>query len=48
MLSVWYPKKRRDWDTTQEENDIIETQEELANVKKKLKQGEHTCSVNEN
>ena len=27
------------------ENDIIETREELANVKKKLKQGKHTYLV---
>ena len=27
------------------ENNVIETQEELASVKKKLKQGKHTCLV---
>ena len=25
MLYVWYPKKRADWNTIQEENNIIET-----------------------
>ena len=25
MLHVWYPKKRGDWDTIHEENDVIET-----------------------
>ena len=33
MLYVWYPKKRGDWDTIHEENDVIKTREELANVK---------------
>ena len=45
MLYVWYPKKREDWDTIYEENDVIETQEELVNVKKMLTQGKHTCLV---
>ena len=45
MLYVWYPKKRGDWDTIQEENDITETPEEVASVKKQLKQGKHTCLV---
>ena len=34
MLYVWYMKKQGDWDTIHEENDVIEMQEELANVKK--------------
>ena len=45
MLYVWYPKNRTDLNTIHEENDIIETPEELANVKKQLKQGKHTCLV---
>ena len=42
MLYVWYLKKRGDCDTIHEENSII-TPEELANIKKKLRQGKHTC-----
>ena len=45
MLYVWYPKNRTDLNTIHEENDIIETPEELANVKKQLKQGKHTCLI---
>ena len=45
MLYVWYPKKRADWDTIHEENNIIETWEESASVKKRLKRGMHTCLV---
>ena len=26
-------------------NDVIETQEELTRIKKKLKQGKHTCLI---
>ena len=44
MLYVWYPKYRTDLNVIHEENDIV-TQEELANVKKKLKQGKHTCLI---
>ena len=45
MLYIWYPKNRTDLNTIHEENDIIETPEELANVKKQLKQGKHTCLI---
>ena len=45
MLYVWHPKNRTDLNTIHEENDIIEMQEELARVKKKLKQGKHTCLI---
>ena len=45
MLYVWYPKKRRDWDTIHEEDNVIETREELANIKKQLKQGKNACLV---
>ena len=45
MLYVWYTKNRTDLNTIHEENDVIETQEELANVKKKLRQGKHTCLI---
>ena len=45
MLYVWYPKNRTDLNTIHEENNIIETQEELANVQKQLKQGKHTCLI---
>ena len=45
MVYVWYPKKRGDWDTIDKENNVIETREELANVKKQLKQGKHICLV---
>ena len=45
MLYVWYPKNRTDLNAIHEENDVIETQEELARIKKKLKQGKHTCLI---
>ena len=45
MLYVWYPKNRTDLNVIHEENDVIETQEELANVKKQLKQSKHTCLI---
>ena len=45
MLYIWYPTKRGDWDTIHEENDVIEMQEEVVSVKKKLRQGKHTCLV---
>ena len=45
MLYVWYPKTRMDLNIIHEENDVIETPEELANVKKQLKQGKHTCLI---
>ena len=45
MLYVWYPKNRTDLNTIHEENDIIETKEELARGKKELKLGKHTCLI---
>ena len=45
MLYVWYPKNRTDLNTIHEENNVIETQEELARVKAQLKQGKHTCLI---
>ena len=45
MLYVWYPKNRTDLNTIHEENDVIETQEELARVKSQLKRGKHTCLI---
>ena len=45
MLYIWYPKNRTDLNTIHEENDIIETKEELARVKKELKLGKHTCLI---
>ena len=45
MLYVWYPKNRTDLNTIHKENDIIETPEELANVKKQLKLCKHTCLI---
>ena len=45
MLCVWYPKNQTDLNTIHEDNDIIETQEELARVKAQLKRGKHTCLV---
>ena len=45
MLYVWYTKNRTDLNIIHEENDAIETSEELANVKKQLKQGMHTCLI---
>ena len=45
MLYVWYPKNRTDLNTIHEENDVIETKEELARVKKELKLDKHTCLI---
>ena len=45
MLYVWYPKNRTDLNIIHEENDVIETPEELANVMKQLEQGRHTCLI---
>ena len=45
MLYIWYFKNRTDLNTIHEENDVIETSEELANVKKQLKLGKHTCLI---
>ena len=45
MLYVWYPKHRTGLNTIHKENDVIETPKELANVKKQLKQGKHTCLI---
>ena len=45
MLHVWYPKNLTDLNVIHEENDVIEMQEELANVKAQLKQGNHTCLI---
>ena len=45
MLYVWYPKNRMDLNTIHEENDVIETKEELARVKEALKRGKRTCLI---
>ena len=45
MLYVWYPKNRTDLNVIYEENDVIETKEELARVKAQLKWGKHTCLI---
>ena len=45
MLYAWHLKKGGDWDTIHRENNVIETTEEVASVKKKLRQGKHTCLV---
>ena len=45
MMYIWYPKNRTDLNVIHKENDVTEMQEELANVKKKLKQGKHTCLI---
>ena len=45
MLYVWYPKNRTDLNIIHEENDVIETPEELARVKAQLKRGKHTCLI---
>ena len=45
ILYVWFPRKRGDWAVIHEENDVSETPEKLADVKKQLKQGKHMCLV---
>ena len=45
LLYVWYPKNRTDLNDIHEEKDVIETQKELARVKKKLKWSKHTCLI---
>ena len=42
MLYVCYANNRAGLNTVHEENDVIETRQELVNVKKQLKQGKHT------
>ena len=42
MPYVWYPNNRADLNALHEENDVIETQEELATAKKKPRQSKHT------
>ena len=37
--------EKMDLNAIHKENNVIETQEELANVKKKLKLGKHTCLI---
>ena len=44
MLYVWYPKNRTDFNTIQEENDVIGS-EELARVKAQPKRGIHICLI---
>ena len=38
MLYAWFHKKRGDWDAVHEENKVIKTQGEIANVKERLRQ----------
>ena len=45
MLYVWYPKDRNDLKTIHEENDVIESNDEMVAIKKKLKDGKHTCLI---
>ena len=45
MLYMWYPKDRNDLKTINEENDVIESTEEMTEVKKKLKNHKHACLV---
>ena len=45
MPYVWYPKNRTDLNIIHEENEVIETEEELARVKAQLKWGKHTCLI---
>ena len=45
MLYVWYPKDRNDLKTIHDENDVIETKEEINEVKSKLKEEKHTCLI---
>ena len=46
MIYVWYPKNSIDLNAIHEENDVIETQEELARVKVQLKRGKHILVYN--
>ena len=45
VLYFWDPKSRTDLNTIHQDNDVIKTQEELANIKKQLKLGKHTCLI---
>ena len=45
MIYIWYSKNRTDLNVIHEENDVIETQKELARVKAQLKRGKHTCLI---
>ena len=45
ILYVWYPKDRNDFKTIHHKNDVIETKEEVNEVKRKLREGKHTCLI---
>ena len=45
MLYVWYPKNKTYLNIIHEENDVIETPEELARVKSQPKWGKCTCLI---
>ena len=45
MLYIWYPRNQTDLNVIHKENNVIETQEELARVKKKLKRSKCTCLI---
>ena len=45
MLYVWHPNEQGHWKMIHKENDVIETLEEEASAKEKLRWGKHTCLV---
>ena len=45
MIYVWYHRNKTNLKIIHNENDVIETPEELARVKAQLKWGKHTCLI---
>ena len=45
MIYVWYQKDRRDFNLINEENEVIETQDELTGIKRRLKVDKHACLI---
>ena len=43
QLFLFYPKNRKEFDLVHEENDVIESKEEVNLVKKELKNKKHAC-----
>lgn len=43
MLYIWYPKDRKDLILINDENDVIESNNELSEIKNKLKSSKHAC-----
>ena len=43
QLFVWYPKNKKEFETIHDENYIVESKEEIARIKRELKDSKHTA-----